>query len=99
MRVKTLLTALRHAALAAVLIAMPALAQQVPPGPVCANCHAEAYTSTVMTPHGAKNDVNGTMCMACHGDASAPRQGPDEGEARESACRRRSALPRRRRSA
>ena len=76
MRVKTLLTALRHAALAAVLIAMPALAQQVPPGPVCANCHAEAYTSTVMTPHGAKNDVNGTMCMACHGDASAHAKDP-----------------------
>jgi DmsE family decaheme c-type cytochrome len=76
MRVKTLLTALRHAALAAVLIAMPALAQQVPPGPVCANCHAEAYNSTVMTPHGAKNDANGTMCMACHGDASAHVKDP-----------------------
>jgi len=78
MRMKTLLTALRHAALAAVLIAMPALAQQqsLPPGPTCANCHAEAYTSTVMTPHGAKNDVNGTMCMACHGDASAHAKDP-----------------------
>jgi len=43
---------------------------------VCANCHAEAYTSTVMTPHGAKNDVNGTMCMACHGDASAHVKDP-----------------------
>ena len=71
MRVKTVLTALRHAALAAVFVAFPALAQTLPPGPICANCHAEAYTSTVLTPHGAKNDVNGTMCMACHGDASA----------------------------
>jgi len=71
-----LLTLLRHAALAAVLVALPALAQQVPPGPVCANCHAEQYTSTVMTPHGAKNDVNGTMCMACHGDASAHVKDP-----------------------
>jgi len=76
MRVQTLLTALRHAALAAVFIALPALAQQVPPGPVCANCHAEAYTSTVLTPHGAKNDVNGTMCMACHGDASGHAKDP-----------------------
>ena len=38
--------------------------------PVCATCHEQAHTSTTLTAHGAKNDASGSMCQACHGDAS-----------------------------
>lgn len=52
-----------------------ALAQQ-PTGkpdagtPICANCHEDKHASILMTAHGAKNDAQGSMCQACHGDAS-----------------------------
>ncbi|HUH93559.1 MAG TPA: DmsE family decaheme c-type cytochrome [Casimicrobiaceae bacterium] len=38
--------------------------------PVCANCHEDKHTSIVMTAHGARNDAQGSMCQACHGDAT-----------------------------
>jgi DmsE family decaheme c-type cytochrome len=38
--------------------------------PICANCHESAHTSIMLTAHGAKNDEAGSMCQACHGDAS-----------------------------
>ncbi len=66
------------AALAALvtLFATPALAQKADNTPVCANCHEQAYLSTMLTAHGAKNDASGSMCQACHGDASAHLQDP-----------------------
>ena len=76
MLTKPLLAAARVVAAVAAFLALPALAQQLPPGPVCANCHAAAYNSTVLTAHGAKNDANGTMCMTCHGDATAHVKDP-----------------------
>ncbi|HTS24205.1 MAG TPA: hypothetical protein VMN79_20630, partial [Casimicrobiaceae bacterium] len=38
--------------------------------PVCAGCHEDKHASIVMTAHGAKNDAQGSMCQACHGDAT-----------------------------
>jgi DmsE family decaheme c-type cytochrome len=70
MRFQSLFAALRGAVLATLLLAAPAWAQQ-PPTPICANCHENQHASTAMTAHGAKNDASGSMCMACHGDASA----------------------------
>src|SRR4051812_16474123 len=39
--------------------------------PVCAGCHEQSHMSIAPTAHGARNDAAGTMCQACHGDASA----------------------------
>jgi DmsE family decaheme c-type cytochrome len=59
------------------LLAMPALAQQkADQTPICANCHEKAHTTTMLTAHGAKQDQAGSMCQACHGDASAHVQDP-----------------------
>jgi DmsE family decaheme c-type cytochrome len=44
--------------------------------PVCAKCHEETHKSIELTPHGAKNDADGTMCQACHGDATAHLKDP-----------------------
>ena len=38
--------------------------------PVCANCHEAQWRSIDLTAHGARNDDNGSMCMACHGNAT-----------------------------
>src|SRR5512132_947243 len=62
------------AALAA-LIATPVLAQQ-PETPICAGCHEQMHASIALTAHGARNDASGSMCQACHGDASAHIQDP-----------------------
>jgi len=59
--------------LVAGLWALPALAADPP---VCAGCHEQSHTSITMTAHGAKNDATGSMCQACHGDASAHIQDP-----------------------
>jgi len=45
-------------------------APQAASPPVCAGCHEDKYTSILLTAHGAKNDAGGSMCQACHGDAS-----------------------------
>jgi len=47
-----------------------------PATPICAGCHEASHTSIAMQPHGAKNDAMGSMCQACHGDASAHLQDP-----------------------
>jgi DmsE family decaheme c-type cytochrome len=44
--------------------------------PVCAGCHADQHASIEPTFHGAKNDAAGTMCQACHGDASEHLKDP-----------------------
>ena len=41
-----------------------------PVAPVCANCHDAQWRSIDLTPHGAKNDADGSMCQACHGSAA-----------------------------
>ena len=46
------------------------------PMPICANCHEQQAESIVFTAHGAKNDANGSMCQACHGDASEHLKDP-----------------------
>ena len=55
-----------------------ALGAAAQPGaaPVCAGCHEAAHASTATSHHGAKNDATGSMCQACHGDASAHLQDP-----------------------
>jgi DmsE family decaheme c-type cytochrome len=66
----------------AALLAVPAFAQSpalsAKPDnkPVCATCHEDKHTSIAMTHHGAKNDADGGMCQACHGDASAHLKDP-----------------------
>ncbi len=44
--------------------------------PFRANCHQLEHNSIVLTAHGAKNDANGSMCQACHGDASEHLKDP-----------------------
>jgi DmsE family decaheme c-type cytochrome len=60
--------------------AFPASAQKPAPAaaatPICASCHEDKHTSITLTKHGAKNDAMGSMCQACHGDASAHLQDP-----------------------
>jgi DmsE family decaheme c-type cytochrome len=63
-------------AVLAVLSGAPALAQKADTTPVCANCHEQSHESIALTAHGAKQDASGSMCQACHGDASAHVQDP-----------------------
>ena len=63
-------------ALAAALVAAPAWAQRAEATPVCANCHEQSHASIALSHHGAKNDASGSMCQACHGDASAHLRDP-----------------------
>ncbi len=44
--------------------------------PVCAACHEKAHQSIFLTAHGAKNDAQGSMCQACHGDATEHLKDP-----------------------
>ena len=44
--------------------------------PVCANCHEAQWRSIDLTPHGARNDAQGSMCQACHGNASEHMKDP-----------------------
>jgi DmsE family decaheme c-type cytochrome len=64
---------IRAFVLAAAWMALPVVAADTP---VCAGCHEQAHTSTTMTAHGAKNDASGSMCQACHGDASEHLKDP-----------------------
>ena len=61
--------------LLAAFLAIPAMAQKKE-APICANCHEAKHTSIAMTHHGAKNDASGSMCQACHGDASEHLKDP-----------------------
>jgi len=74
MRLKPLLAA-AGALLLAAYFAAPAHAQDGTK-PICANCHEQPHNSILMHFHGAKNDANGSMCQACHGDASAHLKDP-----------------------
>ena len=75
MNIKSCITA-AAAALCAFLLAGPAQAQTADKTPICANCHEGQHASIAMTAHGNKNDANGSMCQACHGDASKHLQDP-----------------------
>jgi len=44
--------------------------------PVCAGCHEQPHASIAMTAHGANNDASGSMCQACHGDATEHLKDP-----------------------
>jgi DmsE family decaheme c-type cytochrome len=79
MRFKSVLAATGFTAALAVFLGFAASAQAQSPGqakPICANCHEQSHESIALTAHGAKNDANGSMCQACHGDASAHLQDP-----------------------
>ncbi|APV50607.1 hypothetical protein BWI17_13460 [Betaproteobacteria bacterium GR16-43] len=57
-------------------------AAEVPAVPVCAGCHEDKHTSIAATFHGAKNDATGSMCQACHGDATEHLKDPTKKPAR-----------------
>ena len=59
----------------AVFLAFPAFAQQQF-APVCAGCHEAQWKSIDLSHHGAKSDASGSMCQACHGDASEHLKDP-----------------------
>lgn len=44
--------------------------------PICANCHEDKHVSISLTAHGARNDASGSMCQACHGDATEHLKDP-----------------------
>ena len=44
--------------------------------PICANCHEDKWNAIDLTAHGAKTDANGSMCQACHGDATEHLKDP-----------------------
>jgi DmsE family decaheme c-type cytochrome len=54
----------------------PAQAPQQSAKPVCANCHESQWNAIDLSAHGAKSDANGSMCQACHGDASEHLKDP-----------------------
>ena len=54
----------------------PAPESKGPPTPVCAGCHEQPHASIAMTAHGANNDASGSMCQACHGDATEHLKDP-----------------------
>ncbi len=78
MRIKSFIAASGVLAIFAAFLAAPALAQQQsgPVAPVCANCHEAQWKAIDLSPHGAKNDAQGSMCQACHGDASEHLKDP-----------------------
>ena len=81
MRIKSFISATFVLAILAACPALPALAQPksdatAPVAPVCANCHESQWHAIDLTAHGAKTDANGSMCQACHGDASEHLKDP-----------------------
>ena len=81
MRFKAYVTATGVIVILAAFLAAPALAQPaaVPAPqtkPVCANCHEDKWHSIDLSAHGARNDASGSMCQACHGDASEHLKDP-----------------------
>lgn len=73
MRLKSIVAAAALLAGLAVFAVAPVLAQtQAASGaPICANCHEDAWKSTRLTAHGAKNDATGAACAACHSNIDA----------------------------
>ena len=57
-------------------VAVTASAQQAGTTPICATCHEDKHTSIALSAHGAKNDQSGSMCQACHGDATEHLKDP-----------------------
>ena len=89
MRIKSFIAAQAALAILAVFMAAPAIAQSAsaaagPVAPVCANCHEAQWKAIDLTPHGAKNDADGSMCQSCHGDASEHLKDPMKAEAGQS---------------
>ena len=80
MRLTPILGRVAFLCIAGAWLAMPALAQQpttpAQTKPVCANCHESQWNAIDLSAHGAKNDASGSMCQACHGDASAHLKDP-----------------------
>jgi DmsE family decaheme c-type cytochrome len=64
------------ALIVATLFAMPAMAERPAGTPICANCHEAEHNSIALSHHGSKNDEAGTMCQACHGDATEHLKDP-----------------------
>ena len=80
MRNASVVAMIGAAVAALAFLCAPAHAQQfrsaAPNAPVCANCHESQWHSIDLTAHGAANDANGSMCQACHGDASEHLKDP-----------------------
>ena len=80
MRIKSFIPMTGILAILAAFTALPALAQKPasagPVAPVCANCHESQWNAIDLTAHGAKSDANGSMCQACHGDATEHLKDP-----------------------
>ncbi|MBK7592518.1 MAG: DmsE family decaheme c-type cytochrome [Betaproteobacteria bacterium] len=80
MRFKTIIAATGILAALAAFAALPALAQAAREAssstPICVNCHEKAVKTTMLTAHGARNDVSGAACQACHGDAALHAKDP-----------------------
>ena len=74
----------RAAAAAALLFAFlaPAAAHAQDKTPVCAACHEQQHATTAPTHHGKRNDAEGGMCQACHGDATEHLKDPSKKPAR-----------------
>src|SRR5664279_5383934 len=81
MRFKSFIAMSGAVAAVMAILALPAQAQPKPGAtgavaPVCANCHEAQWKAIDLTPHGAKSDATGSMCQACHGDASEHLKDP-----------------------
>ncbi len=81
MRIKSIIAASGVLTILAAFLAVPAFAQAKPAAggpvaPVCANCHLDQWNAIDLTAHGAKSDANGSMCQACHGDATEHLKDP-----------------------
>ena len=79
MRIKSIIAASGALTILAAFLAVPAFAQAQQATsyvPVCVNCHEKQNSTILLTGHGASNDASGSMCQACHGDASAHLQDP-----------------------
>jgi cytochrome c-type protein NrfB len=81
MRFKPTLAGTVFVCIVAAWLAAPASAQPKPAtgtqvAPVCANCHESQWKAIDLSAHGAKNDASGSMCQACHGDASEHLKDP-----------------------
>ncbi len=81
MRIKSILATTGVLAVLAAFTASPAFAQPktaAPSMPVCANCHANAAETIMLTAHGATNDASGAACQTCHGDATEHLKDPSK---------------------
>ena len=79
MRIKSIIAASGVLAILAAFLAVPAFAQAQQAAsnvPICVNCHEKQNSTILLTGHGASNDSSGSMCQACHGDASEHLKDP-----------------------